>query len=180
MNSKWADLTILIEDFKQIAKVIKTYDKIGKKYLQQSLIKSSARDFFFKASLCFLMNDDLQGAKNAIENYTFEDPSFDNSRQYEFLKGIVESIETQDPERLTKVVRDNARIMSLDKANSKLLVEIKKLHCPDSNAPGPGPIAASIDDLDLVNGGDTAEPSGKSNPTKQEEPADDGPAYDLC
>ncbi len=80
MNSKWADLTILIEDNSQIAKVIKTYDKIGKKYLQQSLIKSSARDFFFKASLCYLMNDDLQGAKNAIENYTFEDPSFDNSR----------------------------------------------------------------------------------------------------
>ena len=33
MNSKWADLTILIEDFGKIAKVIKTYDKIGKKYL---------------------------------------------------------------------------------------------------------------------------------------------------
>ncbi len=69
--------------------------------------------------------------------------------------------------------------MSLDKANSKLLVEIKKLHCQDS-VPGPGPVAATIDDLDLVNGGDTAEPSGQSNPTKQESAADDGPAYDLC
>jgi len=94
MHAKWADLTILIEDFSQYEKVIKTYDKIGKKYLQQSLVKSSARDFFFKACLCYLANDDLQGAKNAMENYTFEDPSFDNSRQYEFLKGIVDSIET--------------------------------------------------------------------------------------
>ena len=33
MQAKWADLTILIEDNRQIAKVIKTYDKIGKKYL---------------------------------------------------------------------------------------------------------------------------------------------------
>ena len=33
MLAKWADLTILIEDFAKIAKVIKTYDKIGKKYL---------------------------------------------------------------------------------------------------------------------------------------------------
>ena len=33
MAAKWADLTILIEDFSSIAKVIKTYDKIGKKFL---------------------------------------------------------------------------------------------------------------------------------------------------
>ena len=131
MHAKWADLTILIEDYAKIAKVIKTYDKIGKKYLQQALVKSSARDYFFKASLCFLVNDDLQGAKNAIENYTYEDPSFETSRQCEFLRGIVDSIETQSPDNLIKVVRDNARIMSLDKANSKLLVEIKKLHVPD-------------------------------------------------
>lgn len=133
MNAKWADLTILVEDFAQIAKVIKTYDKIGKKYLQQSLIKSSARDYFFKACLCFLMNEDLQGAKNAMETYQFEDPSFETSRQYEFLRGLVDAIEAQSSENLSKVVRDNARIMSLDKANSKLLVEIKKRHCPDSD-----------------------------------------------
>lgn len=56
-------------------------------------MKSSARDYFFKACLCYLANDDLQGAKNAMENYTYEDPSFETSRQFEFLRGIVESIE---------------------------------------------------------------------------------------
>ena len=34
MHAKWADLTILIEDYAMIAKVIKTYDRIGKKFLQ--------------------------------------------------------------------------------------------------------------------------------------------------
>ena len=43
----------------------------------------------------------------------------------------MEAIEQQAPEQLNKVVRDNARIMNLDKANSKLLVEIKKKHMPD-------------------------------------------------
>jgi len=80
MNGKWAVLTLLIGDNKQIAKVIKTYDKIGKKYLQKSLVRSSATDYFFKASLCYLYNDDLPGAKNAIENYGYEDPGFDTSR----------------------------------------------------------------------------------------------------
>ena len=62
MNGKWADLTVLMmspDNMGDIAKVIKTYDKIGKKYLQKSLVKSSATDYFFKACLCFLANDDL-------------------------------------------------------------------------------------------------------------------------
>ena len=166
MLAKWCDLTILIEDFAQIAKVIRTYDKIGKKYLQQALVKSSARDYFFKASLCFLVNDDLQGAKNAIENYTYEDPAFETSRQCEFLKGIVEAIEQQAPEQLNKVVRDNARIMNLDKANSKLLVEIKKKHVPDQEpvdmGAGGQAMPRSIGQLDLVNGGDNAIPSNQT------------------
>lgn len=162
MHSKWADLCILLEDWSKIAVVIKTYDKIGKKYLQQALVKSSARDFFFKACLCFLQNEDLQGAKNAMENYTFEDPAFDNSRQYQFLKGIVEAIETQNPDALSQCVRENARIMSLDKANSKLLVEIKKLHVPDQPNVVPdltmGDVPQTINDLNLVDGGDDVVP----------------------
>ena len=90
-----------------------------------------------------------------MENYTFEDPSFETSRQYEFLRGIVSAIEAQSPDNLSKTVRDNARIMSLDKTNSKLLVEIKKLHVPDE-APvaAAAPIPQSAAELDLVNGGD--------------------------
>lgn len=64
---------------------------------------------------------------------------------------------------MNKVVRDNARIMNLDKANSKLLVEIKKKHVPDTDivggGPGGQPMPQNINDLDLVNGGDNAIPS---------------------
>ena len=101
MNGKWADLTILIWDMEQIGKVIKTYDKIGKKYLQKSLVRSSATDYFFKSCLCYLVNDDFPGAKNAIENYTYEDPGFDTSRQKLFLNGIVGAIEQKDFDMLS-------------------------------------------------------------------------------
>lgn len=156
MNAKWADLSILMEDDKQFAKIIKTYDKIGKKYLSQQLVRSSARDYFFKACLCFLANDDLQGAKNSMENYQFDDPSFDNSRQFEFLKGIIDAIETNSPADLNHVVRTNARIMTLDRANNKLLVTIKKLHInePEPDVPVvPPKMPTTLEDIDLVNGG---------------------------
>ena len=59
MQAKWCDLTILTEDFNRIDKIIKTYEKIGKKQLSDNLIKSQAKDHFFKVVLCFLANDDL-------------------------------------------------------------------------------------------------------------------------
>lgn len=184
MSAKWADLTILIDQDmeKQIAKVIKTYDKIGKKYLSQSLVRSSARDFFFKACLCFLANDDLQGAKNSMENYQFEDPSFETSRQYEFLKGIVDAIEAQSSEDLSRVVRTNARILTLDRANNKLLVTIKKIYCPDETVEPAMPNV--MPDLDLVNGGDDfgndEENSGAAAQQDADDNDDGGNGYDLC
>jgi hypothetical protein len=33
MLAKWADLSVLTDDMKAVAKIIKTYEKIGKKYL---------------------------------------------------------------------------------------------------------------------------------------------------
>lgn len=84
---------------------------------------------------------------------------------------------------MTKVVRDNARIMSLDKANSKLLVEVKKLHCPDNEFAASNPsMPATAAELDLVNGGDDAPSSGTTGQGAgdMEEPAGDGAEYDLC
>ena len=80
--------------------------------------------------------------------------------------------------------------MSLDKTNSKLLVEIKKLHVPDDPMPVPGggqAQPASIHELDLVNGGDDIQPgnngvSAASNAQEAEGEGNDGggDGYDLC
>ena len=128
--------------------------------------------------LCFIANDDLQGAKNAVDNYQFEDPTFENSRQFEFLCGIVVSIEDKNPDKLSKVVRDNARIMSLDKTNTKLLVTIRKLHIPDDPVEPAPTVQTDVNQLNLVDGGD-------DHPAEQE-PAEDAAVpesndgFDLC
>ena len=139
MQAKKCDLTILIGNFKEFANIIKTYEKIAKRVLSDNLVKSQAKDYFFKSGLCFLANDDLLGAKNSLENYMFEDPSFEMSRQKRFLEGLVTAIENKDSDQLTAEVRENTRILSLDKVNTKLLVEIKKLHSPDDE-PGPAKV----------------------------------------
>lgn len=66
---KACDISILTRDYKTLPKSIKNYEKVANKYLTIPLIKTNAKDLFFKAALCFLANDDVIGAKRAISNY---------------------------------------------------------------------------------------------------------------
>ena len=74
--------------------------------------------------------------------------------------------------------------MSLDKANSKLLVEIKKLHVPDNPdglGANPETFPKTIHEIDLVNGGDdapSAEPAQAAGNTGGGD--GEGAGYDLC
>lgn len=163
MLAKWADLSVITEDKKQVAKIIKTYDKIGKKYLSQPLIKSSAKDYFFKVCLCFLVNNDMPGAKRSIENYTYEDPNFDTSKQKDLLDDIVRAIDIGDGVELAKVIGKYSQTWQLDKVTVKLLADIKKKHAAE-----PESVADVMKkELNLIDGGDDHdddEPSGKPGP----------------
>ena len=67
-------------------------------------MKSTAKDYFFKAALCFLANKDVVGCKSAMEKYQFEDPSFESSRQNKFLNSIVAACEARDGKMFAKNV----------------------------------------------------------------------------
>jgi hypothetical protein len=73
MLLKTADLTLLgaTEGKKSVdfGKLIKTYEKIGFKFLQQNLVKTAAKDYFFKSGLCYFANEDEIGGRRAIDNY---------------------------------------------------------------------------------------------------------------
>lgn len=49
------------------------------------MIKTNAKDLFFKAALSYLANDDLIGARKAISGYRIDDHHFDTSRELELL-----------------------------------------------------------------------------------------------
>jgi len=79
---KAADLRIMTRDYDRgLPLAIKSYDKVGRKYLTQPLIKTNAKDLFVKVVLCHMAHEDLVGAKKAITTYQIEDPNFDDSRE---------------------------------------------------------------------------------------------------
>jgi hypothetical protein len=61
--------------------MIKGFEKVATVYLQNKMTQMSAKDHFFKACLLYMVNDDMPGAKKCFDTASFEDPSFDNSRQ---------------------------------------------------------------------------------------------------
>ena len=81
MALKSCELKILSKQYEEFPVIIKKYEKIANKYLKQPILKSNAKDLFFMSCLCYMANEDMIGAKKALQNYCYEDPSFDGSRE---------------------------------------------------------------------------------------------------
>lgn len=73
---------------------------------------------FFKAALCYLANDDVVGARRAIQNYSIDDPNFDNSREHELLEDILTAIDAKDDEIFTKKVATFNKMTPFDKVKN--------------------------------------------------------------
>jgi alpha-soluble NSF attachment protein len=128
MVTKASDLRILTRNFGLLSESIKQYDKIGCKYLTVNLIRSSAKDLFYKAILCYLANDDGVGAKRAISTYAIEDPSFDGSREQKFLLALLETCQDGLSKPFNSLIADYNNITPMDKVKTTLIVRIKEIY----------------------------------------------------
>ena len=66
MSVKALDLKIACKQWDQLPDIINTYEKLAKKYLAVPILKSSAKQFLFMHTLCFMAMDDMVGAKKAL------------------------------------------------------------------------------------------------------------------
>ena len=92
----------------------------------------------------------MPGAKRSIENYTYEDPNFDTSKQKDLLDDIVRAIDIGDGLELAKFIGKYSQTWQLDKVTVKLLADIKKKHAADPETVGD----VMRKELNLVDGGD--------------------------
>lgn len=98
-----------------------------------------------------MANNDLPGAKRAIENYSYEDPNFDTSKQKDLLEEIVRAIDIGDGVELAKCIGKYSQTWQLDKVTVKLLAETKKKYAADPETVGD----VMKKELNLVDGGDS-------------------------
>lgn len=106
-------------------KAIKIYEQVASSSLESSLLKYSAKEYFFRAALCHLCVDVLN-AQHAMERYVELYPAFQDSREYKLLKVLIEHMEEQNVDEFTEAVKDYDSISRLDQWYTTILLRIKK------------------------------------------------------
>lgn len=82
---KVAQYAAQLEDYE---KAISIYEQVAASSLESSLLKYSAKEYFFRAALCHL-SVDLLNAQHAIEKYAQQYPAFQDSREFKLIKVMI-------------------------------------------------------------------------------------------
>ncbi|XP_022667962.1 alpha-soluble NSF attachment protein-like [Varroa jacobsoni] len=106
-------------------RAIEIYEQVASSCIDSSLLKYSAKEYFFRATLCHLAIDVLN-ATHALNKYDEMYPSFADSREYKFSKTLIKAVEDEDVEAFTAAVTEYDAISRLDKWYTTLLLHIKK------------------------------------------------------
>eukprot|EP00093_Oithona_nana_P001645 01645.XXX_5544_7501_1 [CDS] Oithona nana genome sequencing. len=112
-------------------RAITIYEQVAASALESSLIKYSAKDYFFRAALCHLCVD-VVNAQHACSRYEEQFPAFCDSREVKLVKALIKHLEDEDVEAFTNEVQKYDQISRLDQWFTTILLRIKK-QMPDDN-----------------------------------------------
>ncbi len=113
---KVADLMCISNHKDMFTEAPKIYEKLGMQYLTVPLLKSSAKDMFFKNVMCYIAKKDEVTAEINLKKYLLEDPTFDDTRDSKFLKAVIKCItDPTDVEGFRKEVQSYKTVRELDK-----------------------------------------------------------------
>ncbi|WVZ05488.1 hypothetical protein V8G54_018834 [Vigna mungo] len=90
----------------QYQKAIKIYEDIARQSLNSNLLKYGVRVHLLNSGLCQLVKGDFVAISNSLELYQDLDPTFSTTREYKFLADLAASIDEEDAEKLTRVVKE--------------------------------------------------------------------------
>lgn len=110
---------------KNYIKAIQIYEQVACTALQSNILKYSAKDHFFRASLCHLCVDSVD-ALHAVTKYEEQHPSFGDSREAKLIKTLCNDVENQDVEAFTETVKNFDDTSRLDTWYATLLLRVKK------------------------------------------------------
>lgn len=71
---------------------------MARKYTEDTMMRHSAKELFFKACLLFLVVEDDVGMAKQIDVAVDNDTFFNNSMEHKFLKKILDCWRTNDAE----------------------------------------------------------------------------------
>lgn len=106
-------------------RAIEIYEEVAMSCMDNSLLKYSAKDHFFRAAVCHFCVDTLN-AQHALQRYEDLFPQFADARECKLLKSLVQSCEDEDVDAFTDAIKDYDSISRLDQWNTTMLLRVKK------------------------------------------------------
>lgn len=109
----------------QYNKAIEIYEQVGASCIENSLLKYSAKEYFFRAALCQMCIDSVN-AQLSVQKYEQMYPAFSDSRECKFVKALQEKVAHEDSDGFTELVKEYDSISRLDQWFTTILLKIKK------------------------------------------------------
>ncbi|KAL2330628.1 hypothetical protein Fmac_018209 [Flemingia macrophylla] len=103
-------------------KAIEIYEDIARQSLNSNLLKYGVRGHLLNSGLCQLGQGDSVEIANSLERYQDLDPTFSRTREYKFLADLAASIDEEDVENFTRVVKEFNSITPLFRGIIKVIV----------------------------------------------------------
>ncbi|KAI3987216.1 hypothetical protein MKX01_031700 [Papaver californicum] len=110
----------------QYPRAIEIYEDVAKQSLNNNLLKYSVKGYLLNAGLCHLCKIDVVAVSNALERYEEMDPTFSGTREYKFLADLAASVDEEDVQRFTDVVKEFDSMTRLDAWKTTLLLRVKE------------------------------------------------------
>lgn len=121
-NQKIALLLAELNDFIGASDI---YKKMGTECMSSNLGKYQAKNHFFAYLLCRLAIGDSVAVSNGSEECCNIDPSFNNSRECNFVNQLVQAMSDSDVPAFAQACADWDRISPLDSWKTSLLVKAR-------------------------------------------------------
>lgn len=119
---KVAQYAAQLERYEQ---AIQIYEEVAMSCMDNSLLKYSAKDHFFRAAVCHMCVDTLN-AQQALQKYEELFPQFSDSRECKLLKSLTQACEEEDADAFTDAIKDYDSISRLDQWTTTMLLRVKK------------------------------------------------------
>ncbi|KAJ3166716.1 hypothetical protein HDU88_003199 [Geranomyces variabilis] len=109
----------------QYEKAIEKFEQVATNSMDNNLTRFSLREYFLKAGLCCLCTLDYVRTRQALERYKNMDASFEQTREYNFLKALLDAAEEQDKVAFADALDSWNRLTTLDSWKVSLLTKVK-------------------------------------------------------
>lgn len=120
---KVADLAALNKDY---ARAVDRYERVAKQCLNSNLTKWGVKEYFLKAGLCRVAEQDVVSAENSLQQYIEMDPSFESMKEFQLLQNVINAVKQQDEQDFSDKIYEYDQYKKLDPLHTKILLRIKE------------------------------------------------------